>query len=222
VSAPGHDGAGPRWRHSSRWLVVLLVLSSSSTACTGERPERTDRAADPSYAGEPSPPTDRTATPRPVTAEDLLGAEIPATCEHAPGALVDGRLPGLAATEGYAEIGTGLTGTGTSDGVPPAFTDVTGDGIDDAVAVLGCSAGGVSWPDVVLLYGPGTALLGAIDLYDVTPAEHATIESLTVADVGVRAVWTTYDGCCADPVRWTALLRWDGGALEATGLAPLD
>lgn len=41
----------------------------------------------------------------------------------------------------------------------PVFTDLNGDGVDEAVAFFSCHAGGVSWHEVLVMVGPGGALL---------------------------------------------------------------
>lgn len=155
---------------------------------------------------------------RPVQAKDLLTAPVPELCEHKAGQLVDGKLPGLVndgnGSPGYEELDTGGPGS-FEKSLPPVLADLTGDGVGDAAAVMHCSAGGVSWPDTVLFYGPGTKLLGAFDMSDPYPAEHANVLTIAAEGRGVRVTWRTTEGCCFSPTEWTALLRWDGAKIVA-------
>ena len=124
---------------------------------------------------------------------------------------MNGSLPGLGPTDGYVTI----SNDGTDEfgpAIPPVFADLTGDGTQDAAAVVYCSAGGVSWPDTVVLYAPGPRLLGAADFYTVHVAEHASVASMAAENGDVRVTWSTYEGCCLDMREWTARLHWDGSA----------
>jgi hypothetical protein len=146
-------------------------------------------------------------------------------CEHKDGRLVGGVLPGLDYTTGgpspgyeYIDIGAGTnTGSGVVDspGLPPVLGDLTGGGsVGDAAAVVHCSAGGVSWPDTVLLYGPGPKLLGTANVDAIHPAEHANVESMSTEGRDVRVTWRTTDGCCFNKSAWTARLHWDGKTVQ--------
>lgn len=153
------------------------------------------------------------AKARPVRAKDLLSAPIPAACTHPAGRLKNGSLPGLGPSEGFATID--ITGRTT---VPPAIGDVTGDGVADAVAMLHCSAGGVDWPQILLLYTSGTKLLASVDLSNLTPAEHAAPVLLRISKRAVIVEWQTHDGCCSNSRFWGATFRWQPGKLLAKGL----
>jgi hypothetical protein len=200
-------------------VLAMLLVGVVLTGCRAADPDASERLEEPvQYAGEPTSATTSSAPAEPIRAEDLLTAKIPALCQHDEGHLVDGQLPGLGHNEGYAAISTGLTTDEYSSGIPPVFVDLTRDGVDDAVAVLSCSAGGVSWPDTILFYGPHTTFLGQVDLVYTTSAEHATVESLTAESDGVRVSWTTYEGAGFDVKYWTAMLHWDGVTLTADDL----
>jgi hypothetical protein len=89
------------------------------------------------------------------------------------------------------------------------FTDFTGDRADDAAAVLQCSASGVSWPVTVRLYWPGPpTFLDSVALMSVHEAEHADITTMTAENDDIRLRWSTHNGCCIDPMTWTARLHW--------------
>jgi hypothetical protein len=141
-----------------------------------------------------------------VRASDLLSAPVPAQCRHPAGRLQGGRLPIAPDDSGYGLLELAHPA--------PVFADLTGDRVGDAAAVYHCTAGGVTWPDTVLFYGPGPTLLGAAPLVDVTQTEHSDVTALAAdgADVVVR--WHSYDGCCFDPSDWTARLHWDGRAVR--------
>jgi len=86
--------------------------------------------------------------------------------------------------------------------IQPARADLTGDGGIDTVAAFLCSAGGVSWPNVIAVYGPGTVLLGSVDLGDYVEAEHSDVTSMKADGNTIRLKWTSYDGCCFDEKDW--------------------
>lgn len=150
---------------------------------------------------------------RGVVVKDLLTAPVPAACQHPAGRLSGGELKGLGPTEGYEFI-SGVSSMSGMHTVPPVLADFSGDGADDAAAVLNCSAGGVSWPDTVLLYGPGPVLLGSADLDTVHAAEHADVTTMTAENGDIRVRWSTYEGCCSDEMHWSARLHWNGHQLQ--------
>lgn len=147
---------------------------------------------------------------RAVQAHDLLTAPVPELCQHPSGRLRDGQLPGLGPSDGYEFISAGGPTPFGTTGVAPVLADLTGDGEGDAAAVASCSAGGVSWPDTVLFYGPGTRLLGAADIHSVHPVEHADVQTMSLEGKDIRITWATYEGCCFNRISWTARLHWDG------------
>jgi pimeloyl-ACP methyl ester carboxylesterase len=153
-----------------------------------------------------------------VTAADLLTAPVPPLCTHPGGRLVHGSLPGLDVSQGYEFIqapgAKGLSGPFER----PVLSDLTGDGAGEAVAVLHCSAGGVGWPDTVLVYGPGPRLLGALDLFKLAPVklapvEHAGVSSLKLEKGGVRVSFETYQGCCNLRASWSVHFEVHGDQL---------
>ncbi|GAB3364437.1 hypothetical protein [Modestobacter lapidis] len=145
------------------------------------------------------------ATARGVTSAELQTAPVPSLCEHPAGRLIDGSLPGLGPTDGYVDLQ-----------VPPdpVLADLTGDGAGDAAAVVGCSAGGVAWPDTVVLWGPGPTLLGSVDMSSVTPDEHATVSGLDITGRELLVTWSTYSGAGDNMVAWIGRLHWDGTQVQ--------
>jgi hypothetical protein len=157
-----------------------------------------------------------TALPE-ATRKSLLSARAPAMCRHKSGRLVNGSLPGQTATSGF--VGIRLRGVEYVDKeIKPARADLTGDGGIDTVAAFLCSAGGVSWPNVIAVYGPGTVLLGSVDLGDYVEAEHSDVTSLKVDGDTILVKWTSYEGCCFDQKDWIGLLRYQHSRFVISGV----
>jgi hypothetical protein len=147
-----------------------------------------------------------TALPE-ATRKSLFSALVPAMCRHKSGRLVNGSLPGQTPTSGF--VGIRLRGVEYIDKeIKPARADLTGDGRVDTVAAFLCSAGGVSWPNVIAVYGPGTVLLGSVDLGDYVEAEHSDVTSMKADGNTIRVKWTSYEGCCFDEKDWVGILRY--------------
>ena len=92
----------------------------------------------------------------PVTAQELLSAPVPASCEHQAGRLGRRRPAGIPANHGQMQLAW-LNSTLLSESVGTAFGDLNGDGTGNAATVLYCNAGGVAWPDVIAFYAQGQA-----------------------------------------------------------------
>jgi hypothetical protein len=151
------------------------------------------------------------AAPLPLQPTDLLNAPIPASCQHPAGRLVNGDLP-LAPNPNGPDPGFATVYFPETHRfiVQPVLSDVTGDGVADLTGVLMCSAGGVSWPELVLVYTTGIHLLGYVDLGTVTPHEHDDVTAMSAAGHDIRLTWTSYEGCCMDKQIHTGLLHWTG------------
>jgi hypothetical protein len=128
---------------------------------------------------------------------------------------------------------TGFAGVVDGSGhffVPPVVTDLTGDGMPELAGVLYCSAGGVGWPNLIVMYGSGPKLLGSYDLAEVAKAEHATVKSMTAERGNLRLDWDTYGGAGSNTKSFSGLLHWDGTNFVlqsaklkgASGLNPVD
>lgn len=102
----------------------------------------------------------------------------------------------------------------------PTFVDLDGDGTKELVAEFICDAGGVSWPDVLVAYGPGWKILGSVDLGEVTPGhrEHAHVTGWTTANGALSTRWVGFDGAGFNPTHWSGSLRLRGGKLALTGV----
>jgi len=135
-------------------------------------------------AGAPAPDPGPAAR---VEQADLLAAPVPSLCGHPAGELVDGMLPGIPPGEGVVWIYVDENGRIPAGRV--AYGPLgRGSEVDAAVAVY-CDRGGTAWPEAVVLYGPGPALLGHVVLSEIVPGRQ-TVESLRIADgvVTVRFV----------------------------------
>ena len=117
-------------------------------------------------------------------------------------------LPGIAPGDGEA----GLTDLA-------AFGDITGDDVPEAAVVAYCNAGGVAWPEYVLVYSSGPTLLGSVNLADLTTfPERATVSTISYAggcfDIAGSSTRRGDPGCCGT-LDVTASVVFDG-QVEAT------
>ena len=153
-----------------------------------------------------------------ISTKSLLNAQAPAMCTHPSGRLVNGRLPLSGSNVGFVAIQ--LAGVEYAQAVKPAIADLTGDGLPETVVSFGCSAGGVTWPMTIAAYGPGTVLVGSVYLGDHAEGEHSDVTALQPAGNKVTVHWTTYDGCCFDPRKFTATLKFRNSQLTVTDVKP--
>ena len=147
---------------------------------------------------------------------DLLNAPIPASCRH-PATLLQGyrRQWGNPADSSYA-------GGADLNTKQVLFGDVTGDGRSDAVAILDCGWIGVGWPELLLVYGPGTHLLGWYDLAKAAPGfEHVDVDGLTARDGGVDVRFRAYQGAGSDIATYRGRLTAPGGTVAFHTDGPL-
>jgi hypothetical protein len=165
----------------------------------------------------------------PLDAEKLLSAPVPAACDHQAGVLTNGHQTGIPAGHGDMQLSWASDPSRRNSDL--VFGDLSGDGRTDAATVLACNAGGVAWPDIVALYGPGPALLGSVSLTDVRipnsePGENARVERLQIKNGKVEATWTTQQH--GDPAAISTIDYWatfsprgDGG-LVATNVRAVN
>ncbi|MEV6283480.1 hypothetical protein [Kribbella sp. NPDC051770] len=150
-----------------------------------------------------------------VSAKSLLRAQAPAQCEHPSGPLVNGALPVAdPLMQGYVSIR--LKGVQYVSPLPLATTDLNSDGVLDTVVAFSCSAGGVTWPETIAVYGPGPTLIGSVDLGDYVQAEHSAVDSFQVQGNRIAVRWTSYNGAAFDQQRWSGYLKLSDGKLTVT------
>ncbi|WP_052590427.1 serine/threonine-protein kinase [Luteipulveratus mongoliensis] len=140
--------------------------------------------------------------PADVTPATLQTAQVPAACQATAQRLVGGKAP--------KPFGGGLGQV--SDKV--VFTDLAGLGYKQGLFAYDCSAGGVGWPQVLVLTGDGGKLLGSVDLKTVNhQKEHANVDTLTVSGGKVLMTWKEYDGASFEMVSHNSEVRWAAGKL---------
>jgi hypothetical protein len=100
--------------------------------------------------------------------------------------------------------------------MPVTLTD---DGVTELTAMIDCNQGGVVWPQVLIVYRPGPAILGWLDLAEVAHAEHSTVDGLAAEGSALRLTFVSTDGCCFNERHQTATVGWDGSRLVVRHLA---
>ena len=122
-----------------------------------------------------------------VTIADLLAsAEVPARCDMPKQTLINGATdPSFSPRSGWLIL---------DDGVGPIAADLNGDGNQELVVRFGCTAGGVGWPELLLVYTPGPRLLGYVDLAEFSQREHSYVTSWSPGSGAIGVVWQSYDG----------------------------
>lgn len=83
------------------------------------------------------------------------------------------------------------------------------------IAPLVCSAGGVTWPEVIAVYGPGPRLLGSVDLRRVRPhREHEDVRSMRFSHHELIVDFLGYDGAGFDYIHHRGTLSWRHGRVS--------
>lgn len=113
------------------------------------------------------------------TYQELLSAPVP-DCGHKGGVLTNGIQLGIPVNHGDTALAYKDRGS-RSD--LTAFGDFNGDGKPDAATLLDCNAGGVSWPQMLVLYthkaGGGLTLIAHAYLSDFNAPGHTAGENAT-------------------------------------------
>lgn len=154
------------------------------------------------------PTTQAIAAGRSVSETDLLTAEVPSYCEMPRQRLVAGKT-----TKGSSGIG-GIQ-VAAFDGTPTiAYADFAKLGFRQALTVYGCTAGGVAWPDVLILVGAKGKLLASFPLDRINNnREHAAISSITVTGTQATVRWTEYEGAGFDVADHVSRVSYRKGRL---------
>lgn len=139
---------------------------------------------------------------------DIAFAPVPADGIHPAGRLFFGRLPLIPTTDGGVWLNRDhMLQTSSLNGE------------EHVLAVLDSTAGGVGWPQTLVLYGRGAGelpiLLGSLPLGGVTEisAEHVIVNTLTASGNEVRVSGESYEGAGFQVRDWSAALSFDGSVL---------
>jgi hypothetical protein len=134
---------------------------------------------------------------------------------------VYGKLPLVRTNGGFVKIQVPVNAADEIR-VPPLETHLSDEAGNQFLAILDCSAGGVSWPETLALYGPGPRLLGHINLGSVpkVPAsEHADATKLKMTAAGdVKLTWISYEGANFEKRTWQAHVVFRAGELKLSGV----
>ena len=151
-----------------------------------------------------------------VTVRQLRrAAPVPESCGHPETTVHNGTRE--FGQKGYAALSLRASDLSAS----PVFADLNGDGLREAAVVFGCSAGGVSWPDWLLVYGNGPELLGAISMMELASTqEHASIRDVEVDGNALRLHWVSYDGASFNPRYLTGTVRLGPDGFDLTDVTP--
>lgn len=174
---------------------------------------------------QPATTTTSTASIRSLTRDQLLSAPVPSLCEHPPGRLVGGKLPGIDEQNGFVSLGF-VTSPQEADNLL-LFGDVDGSPGEEAVVVVDCNQGGVAWPQVILVYGDGPTLRSTIELSNSVPDPNgrARVEAMRLESGAVAVQWLTSrdgDAGCCSSLDASARIRLEGNRAVITDVKTHD
>jgi hypothetical protein len=138
---------------------------------------------------------------------DLSSAPVPAgLCTHPAGHMV----------KGQRSFGTHGKDVITST----AFGSIRGGA--SAVAVIGCTAGGVAWPDTVILYRAGArhepVIVASYDLGRLSGAEHVVLKRMDIRKGALRVVTDSFVGAGVERQEISADLQVTGGKVAVSNV----
>ena len=148
--------------------------------------------------------------------DQLRNAPIPASCGHAAtrldGYSKDFGVDADGADRGFAALVRRKADFGRLKGVPGKV----------AAVPMVCSAGGVSWPQFVLLYGAHQQLLGHVDLGNMHAAqEHEDVLRIHFAHKRIHVRWRGYEGAGSTFTTFTGVIGWKHGHRTWSHTGPL-
>lgn len=94
------------------------------------------------------------------------------------------------------------------------FVDLAGLGYEQGLVSYLCTAGGVSWPEHLLLVGCGGTLLDPYDLGDIGQKEHANIDAMTIGDRKAVSDWSAYEGAGFFTITYRRVVTFEDGKLH--------
>lgn len=133
-----------------------------------------------------------------VNTYTLKSAQVPADC-----GLPAQRLQNNQTTKGSPGSGS-LVDT-------VAYADFAGLGYEQALTAYVCTAGGVSWPQDLVLIGDRGRLLASVNLGSWVSSEHSALTSIAVSGSTAKITWETYEGAGSDYVHQSATVSYDHG-----------
>lgn len=145
-----------------------------------------------------------------ATTAMLATMEVPANCDLPAQRLVDGATTLGEPGEGWVNYDGNNT---TAGGQPSIFVDLTGEGYLQGFSVYSCHAGGVSWPESLVLSDSDGSLLAWFDLQTIGQQGKAHVTSMVPQDNGVLVSWDSYRGAGFDMQHFEHLVNYDNGEL---------
>lgn len=131
----------------------------------------------------------------------LRNAAVPASCRHAATHL-----------DGYEKHWPNYRGDGSLEIRKAIHGHLAGRSGWVTVVPYVCNAGGVTWPELVLVYGAHARLIGSVDLGNVRRVqEHEITRRLAFADGKVRFLFDGYSGCCSMHSVHRGIIGWSSG-----------
>lgn len=201
-AAAGSDsGSGPGAGSTAGKTAPTSSTSAPTSPALSSSSSPTQSTTTSTTSITPSSTSSSTTPKPPVTAATLQTAEVPADCR-----LPAQRLVNNATTEGSPGGGS-LTGV-------VAYGDLAGLGYNQALTAYGCSAGGVSWPQDLVLIGSGGKLLAHLNLGDLRPTdEHTDLGTVSISGGRAHITFTSYQGAAFDVVDQSATVTYQAGKL---------
>jgi len=131
----------------------------------------------------------------------LLNAPVPASCKH-PATTLDGYEKDYPTTNGHTTLQVAQAVSGRLAHRRGRVT----------VVPLSCSAAGVTWPDLLLVYGPGPSLLGSLQLRtQVRGQKHATVSALSLSGGVAQMTVTTSNATGYMLTTYHSTMGWSQG-----------
>lgn len=131
----------------------------------------------------------------------LRNAAVPASCRHAATHL-----------DGYQKHWPNYTGDGELLVRKAIHGHLAGRSGWVTVVPYDCGAGGVGWPELVLLYGARARLIGSVDLGNIRGAqEHEQTRRLAFVDGKVRFLFDGYEGAGSMRSVHRGIIGWSSG-----------
>ena len=193
-------------------LVAMLGCAVALTGCAGGAGASSASSSTVTVTVAPTAPltynpsagaSQPKSTAGAVTVADVRGsAQVPAYCDMPAQTLVNGVTSDkYKPREGWLKV----------DDPAPVLADLDSDGSQELVARYLCTAGGVAWPEVLVIYGPGGTLKGSVELGEYGQQEHAEVLSWQPSGQAVELRWRSYEGAASDFHYYRSRLTLSGG-----------